>query len=326
MTIHSATKVINNQIRYMVKDANIGRFSFLIVPMEVNPRAEESYCNDLSTRIAGVASEKASSATNYAFPPACCYSGFAIMGLFRFLFFPWGLVLQGLALFHFVRRRPDGYWLWIILLLGPLGACAYLLIEAAPDLVMVRNGFKAFPRRQRISELKFIVHQNPAPGNYEELADLYFDDKKYAAARECYNHAITARSDTLDPFYRRGLCEFEMKDYAAAIPDLEFVVGREFGYDFQRAAGLLAACYGHAGQSEKAAALFQRVLQVSSSTEVQYNYAEFLSAQSRNRDASELLEQILAKKAMMNRFQRRLERSWLRRAEALRKRLASAAA
>ncbi len=248
------------------------------------------------------------------------------MGLFRFLFFPWGIVLQGLALLHFIRRRPDGYWLWIILFLGPLGACAYLLIEAAPDLVMVRNGFKAFPRRQRIRELSFIVSQNPAPGNYEELADLYFDDKKYSEARECYNHAITARSDTLDPFYRRGLCEYEMRDYPAAIPDMEFVVGRQFAYDFHRAAGLLAACYGHTGQTEKAAALFQRVLQVSSSTETQYNYAEFLSAQARNREAGELLDQILAKKAMMKRFQKRLERPWLRRAAALRKRVASAAA
>lgn len=247
------------------------------------------------------------------------------MGRFAFLFFPWGFVLQGLALLHFIRRRPETYWLWIILFFGPIGALIYLVSEAAPDLVLVRNGFRAFPRRARISELRAIVSQNPAPGNYEELADLYFEDKKYAQARECYDHAITARSDTIDPFYRRGMCAYEMKDYAAAIPDLEFVTGRQFNYDFHRAAGALAVCYANTGQTERAQTLFQRVLQVSAATEVQYNYAEFLASQSRNAEAREMIDHILAKKAMMKRFQKRLERPWLRRAAALRKRVPSAA-
>jgi hypothetical protein len=244
--------------------------------------------------------------------------------LFYFLYYPWGIVLQGLAVLHFIRRRPDTYWLWIILLLGPLGACVYLLVEAAPDLLMVRNGFKAFPRWQRIRELKAIVAQNPAPANYEELADLYFADKNYAAARECYNHAITVRSDTLDPFYRRGLCEYEMKDYSAALPDLELVVGKQFNYDFYRGAGALAVCYGKLGQTDRADALFKRVLQVSSATEIQYNYAEFLGEQGRKVEARELTDSILAKKATMKRFQKRLERPWLRRTATLRKRLLSA--
>ena len=42
------------------------------------------------------------------------------MGLMR-LFFPWGLILQAFAIAHFIRRRPDGYWLWIIILGGGLG-------------------------------------------------------------------------------------------------------------------------------------------------------------------------------------------------------------
>jgi hypothetical protein len=43
------------------------------------------------------------------------------MGFFS-LFFPWGVILQAIAIVHFIRRRPDGYWLWVILALGPIGA------------------------------------------------------------------------------------------------------------------------------------------------------------------------------------------------------------
>jgi len=32
-----------------------------------------------------------------------------------FLLNPWGIILQALALVHFIRRRPDTYWLWIII-------------------------------------------------------------------------------------------------------------------------------------------------------------------------------------------------------------------
>ena len=58
------------------------------------------------------------------------------MGLFGFstLFFPWGIVLQAVAVIHFIRRRPDTYWLFVIIFLGPLGALIYLCVEGIPDL------------------------------------------------------------------------------------------------------------------------------------------------------------------------------------------------
>jgi hypothetical protein len=241
--------------------------------------------------------------------------------MFRFAYSPLSIVLIVLALIHFARRRPDTYWLYIILFLGPIGAAAYLFIEALPDVTLLRQSFKVFPRRKHIREMTVTVQQNPSPGNYEELADLYFEDKNYAKARECYDHAITKRSDSLDPFYRRGLSSYELGDHAAAIPDLEYVTGKQFSYDFHRAAGLLADSYAKTGQDEKAEAMFRRSLQSSSATETQYNYATFLAAQGRGAEARELTNQILLKKVGMKRFQKRIERPWMRRASALMKRL-----
>src|SRR5712675_3331175 len=50
------------------------------------------------------------------------------------LFYPWGIILQAIAVFHFVRRRPDTYWLWIILIGGGLGAFVYIVAEVVPDV------------------------------------------------------------------------------------------------------------------------------------------------------------------------------------------------
>ncbi len=42
-----------------------------------------------------------------------------------------------------------------------------------------------------------------------------------------YNKAIAARSDTLDCFYRRGVCTLLLGDAAAALPDLEMAVKKD---------------------------------------------------------------------------------------------------
>ena len=36
------------------------------------------------------------------------------MGLLGFLIYPWGLILQAIAIIHFIRRRPDTFWIFII--------------------------------------------------------------------------------------------------------------------------------------------------------------------------------------------------------------------
>src|SRR5271157_685390 len=125
--------------------------------------------------------------------------------LFLFLH-GWGFLLQAIAIVHFIRRRPDTYWIFIILFLGPLGAIIYLFVEAPPDIGLLGQSFKVFPRRKRIHELEAAIRDNPSAGNYEELGHLYMDDGKLQLARAAFDRAIAARADTLDPFYRRGVC------------------------------------------------------------------------------------------------------------------------
>ena len=135
--------------------------------------------------------------------------GFLFYGFFYYLAHPLSLLLLALAILHFILRRPDTYWLWVILLLGPIGAAVYLVAEALPDIGLLRGTMKVFPRRKRIRELERLVYDNPAAGNYEELGDLYMEDGRIARARAAFDKAIAARSDTLDAFYRRGACALE---------------------------------------------------------------------------------------------------------------------
>jgi hypothetical protein len=243
------------------------------------------------------------------------------MGILSALYNPWSFLLVALAIIHFIRRRPDTYWLYIILFLGPLGAGIYLVVEALPDLGLLRQSFKVFPRRRRIRELEAAVLDNPSAGNYEELADLYMEEGNFSKARDCYDKAISSRTDSPDPFYRRGVCEIELGAFTPAVQDLERVVQKDPGYDFHRAKGLLAHAYANAGEPVKAEDLFRQAVAISTLSETYYNYALVLAAQNRPPEARDWAQKILAKKPTMPGYLRRRERPWFRKASGLLKRL-----
>ncbi len=239
------------------------------------------------------------------------------MGLLFFAFSWWGIILQAVAIIHFIRRRPDTYWLFVIFFLGWLGALVYIFVEVIPDAGLLRQSFQVFPRRSRIRELESAILDNPSAGNYEELAGLYLDEGNYARARQYYDKSISIRADSPDPFYRRAIAAVHMGDFAAALPDLEWVVAEDPKYDFHLAAGLLAHVYANTGQPEKAARLFQEVTKISTSSEIYYNYACFLAAQHRTAEAREWAQRLLDKRRNMPGYLRRRERPWFRKANGL---------
>jgi hypothetical protein len=239
-----------------------------------------------------------------------------LYGLTR-LFFPWGIVLQVVAMVHAIRRRPDTYWYWIIFIGGFVGAAAYIVVEMVPDMRLLGDVFKGFHQRSRIEQLEAIILDNPSSGNYEELADLLLEQKKYARARECYDQAIAGRANSSDAIYRRGICSLELGDAARAIPDLEFAVKRDRRYDHDRAAGLLAHAYALQGQVAEANALFARTAELSNYPEVHYNYAQFLKSQGRGAEARQAAQRILNRKRTMPRYLQRFERPWFRKAKSL---------
>lgn len=239
-------------------------------------------------------------------------------------FYGYGIFLQIFAVIHWLRRRPDTFWLWIILIGGWIGAAAYLIAEGLPDLALLAPTFKGFPRRKRIKELQTIILDNPAPGNYEELADLLREEGRTREAREAYDKAITARTVTPHPFYGRALAELDTGEFGSAARDLEQVLKFDSDYDYGRAAGLYALALARSGEAERAAAAFEGATRLSTLSETQFNYAVFLHTQGKDSEARDWANRILTKKATLPRYLKRRERPWFRKAAGLLKELPKA--
>ena len=239
------------------------------------------------------------------------------------LFYPWGIFVQAFAIIHFFRRRPEGYWFYVILFLGWPGAAVYILAEVLPDLGLLRGVVQGFGRRSRIQKVETDILDNPSPANYEELGELYKDQGQYGKGREAFTNAILARADSIYTFYSRAQCSLALNDLAAAIPDVERVVAGDRKFDYYRAAGLLADAYARTGQLDRAEPLFVEVTQISTTPETLYNYASFLKTVNRRDEARDWAQKLMAKKRTLPRYMQRRERSWFRKGEALLKELAA---
>src|SRR6266568_3226537 len=83
------------------------------------------------------------------------------MGSFLFFAFSWwSIMLRVVAIVHFIRRRPNFFWIWVILFHW-LGALVYILVEVIPDASLLRSSFQVFPRRRRIQELERAIKSDP---------------------------------------------------------------------------------------------------------------------------------------------------------------------
>jgi hypothetical protein len=238
-------------------------------------------------------------------------------------YFSWGLLVQAFALIHFLRRRPEGYWFFVILFLGWLGAGVYIVAEVIPDLGLLRGVAQGFGRRSRIQKVETDIMDNPSAANYEELGELYKDQGQFEKGREAFTNAIAARSDSVYTFYSRALCSLALNDLPAAIPDLERVVAADRKFDYYRAGGLLADAYARTGQLDRAEPLFAEVAQISTTPETLFNYASFLKTINSREEAREWAQKLLAKKRTLPRYMQRRERPWFRKGQALLKDLAA---
>jgi hypothetical protein len=243
------------------------------------------------------------------------------MFLLSHLFYPWGFIVQIFALVHFFRRRPEGYWIWIIFFGGALGAAIYIIAEVIPDAPLLKTAFAGYSRDSRIQQVQALILDNPSIANYEELGELYYDQHDYAPAREAFDNAIARRADALRTFYLRGRSEEELGDFPAAVADLEKVVRSDPRFDSYHAAAALARAYAAVGRGEEAATMYASAIAQSSTPDMLYNYALFLKSQNRVPEALEILRQLREKKKTMPRYMERIDRPWFRKGKALEKQL-----
>jgi hypothetical protein len=226
------------------------------------------------------------------------------------------VLFQLLMLVHFFRRRPEWYWFFIIIFLGPLGALIYFIIEVIPDLRVKPPAIARFERGRRRRWLENMAGEAPAVETLQELGEIYAAEGQHERAIEFFTRVLKRDPEAHEALYARGKSLVALGRIEEAIADLEPVARAEPAYHFYDASLTLAECYERAGRDDAAEAAYREILGRTTVSRAYYNCGVLLARRGQLDAARDMMRQILAKKPTLPRYLRRQERPWFRKAEA----------
>jgi len=231
----------------------------------------------------------------------------------------WSLLTVA-AIIHYFRTRPDGYWIWIVIFLGPLGAIAYFVVNVI--LPLTGGGGAALEgkvsltldERRRVRELEHKIEDNPLPYDYAQLGELLYKRGDYAKAEPILRQAVAKIDDEIEPQYWLALTLDRLGKAADAARLLAPIVRRDARYKFGEAYLAYARALEHAGQRDQAREAYKQVLGQSTFTEARVRYGLLLAAAGDATAAREQLQTAVREGRDLPRHNLRAARPFLRAA------------
>lgn len=233
------------------------------------------------------------------------------------------LAFQIWMLVDALRRRE---WLWAALI-----AIGFLLSALLYYLAVYRNaqsGLRGFELpgqhdRRRIKELEAQIHHLDKAHHHSQLGDILFQQGKLQRAEACYRAALEREPDDDDTLAHLGQCLLRQKRPAEARPLLERVIARDPEHDYGHTMMALAETLQAVGEADAALGFWRQVTEQHSYARARVQLAELLLARGENAEARRVLTEVLEDDPHTPAFQRQRDRSWVRRAKGLLRRLGS---
>ncbi|HPY29726.1 MAG TPA: tetratricopeptide repeat protein [Verrucomicrobiota bacterium] len=232
-----------------------------------------------------------------------------------------GVAFQLWMLVDALRRRE---WVWaaLIFFFSVLTAVLYffLVYRAAPPAT---RGFElpGAHDRRRIKELEAQIHHLDKAHHHSELGDLYFQQGNLTKAEACYRAAQERDPQDQDTRAHLGQCLLRQQRAAEARPLLASVAAENPKHDYGHTLMALAETCTALGDTAQARALWEQVTAQHSYPRAKVQLAELYLASNEPDRAREELQEVVTDDAHAPAFQRRRDRMWVARAQALLRRM-----
>lgn len=238
------------------------------------------------------------------------------------------VIFQIWMLVHAIRQRE---WFWAVLIF------IFPLINAVLYFFLVyRNTASSGPtrgfelpgaqNRKRIKELQAQIHHLDKAHHHSQLGDVYFQQGKLDLAEASYRGALERDPQDLDTRAHLGQCLLRLNRPAEARPLLEGVLtekpDHDYGYTMMAQAETLMAL----GENDNAILYWQHVTQHHSYPRAKVQLAELYLAKNQPDLARAEARDVVNDDSHAPVFQRRRDRTWIRRAKSLMRKLGEAPA
>lgn len=220
------------------------------------------------------------------------------------------------------RRAADYFWLWVILLLQPVGAWVYFFAVKVRDFASPQGtpGWLSWQWRPSLEELRYQAEQRPTLATHLALGERLIEDGEYAEALPHLEAAHAREPEHCQVLYALARCHRELGRPRDAIPLLEKIIARDRAWSDYKAWRLLVEVRDQSGDRPEALTACRELTRISPTLRHRCLLAEYLFKEGLTEEAHKLLEQSLEAHRFAPSPVRRLNRRWAAEARRLLKR------
>ena len=230
------------------------------------------------------------------------------------------VLLQVLLVLHVVKTGRNTTWIWIIVMLPPAGAIAYLVVEVLPDLTHSRTGRRTTKKVLEVLNPDRDINRAAADysvtetiDNTMKLASECINKEMYAEARELYKKCLVGVHEH-DPDIMHGLAqsEYGLQNYSETKQLLDELIKLNPAYKNQEAHLLYAKNLEQLGEHKQALEEYEILDSYYLGPEPTYRLGMLLKKQGQEQKAMELFRKIIHKSDISGGHYRSLHKTWIK--------------
>lgn len=229
------------------------------------------------------------------------------------LFFTGSFIFQIWMFIDCLKRKEKFFWIFVILLFGPIGAAFYLFfVKLNGSKLKFKTNIKD---TEEVENLKTQIKLHGKAYHYNELGGIYLKRGNLQQAKEFYQKAVEKDKDMLNAQYSLSKCLHGLGKYLEAAYVLEDIIVKDRKYDYGNALFGLAESYRQAGEDDKAIKVYEDLFKAYSFFRGYYEYAMLLVKKGRLEDAIQSMRILIKNAGSLPDYKYQQEKVWIDKAQ-----------
>lgn len=195
-----------------------------------------------------------------------------------------------------LRRERDYLWLYLLLLVPPLGMLGYVVNFAV--LGDEQRGLTALRRRlaaeRRAHQLEQMLQENPIPAHREELVAAYIEIERWDEALKHLKGVLEFDAESPRAQHQAAVALSRLGRTEQALGHYEYLYDEHFNYRQWRVAMEYARLLEASGRTDRALEVWRRIHGVFAIAEVSHELGRLLLARGEREEARRVLAKALA--------------------------------
>lgn len=224
------------------------------------------------------------------------------------------IILQGLCVFHSIKKGTQAKWLWLIVFLPFIGSVIYIFTEVIKKqhISGVQNSIQTIANPSgKINELEKRFKFSDTFTNRVALADAYLDNGLNEKAIELYEPALTGVFIDNEHVIKQLIIAYYNLGQFQKVTDIAPKILKSFDFSKSRANLLYALSLLEIGDFVKAEKEFIAMNHRFSNYEARYYYGDFLMKQCRKEDAALIFHDIVDESQHLSRKEKGNSKIWI---------------